>query len=315
MATSGVYNFNMTRDQIISAALRKVGQLDPEGQAATATQISNCSETLNAMIYGWNGAGPTIWQRKIGVVFLNSAQAIYTLGSNNAVGGDHASLTHAFTTLTAAASGTSLTVASITGISNGDNIGIQLTNGTLYWTTVNGTPSGSTISLSVGLTSGASVGAAVFAYTTKLARPIRVVDGYIRQTAGNDTPIRILSIEEYNRFGMKTSPGNTTQVLYQPLVGSGQLSLYPVPNNVAVRLFIEMHYPFQGFNSGGDTGDFSQEWMQAIIWGLALELGIEYGVTESRLSLIGGMSTKWFDMANATSQENSTFFQPDPMGG
>jgi hypothetical protein len=67
------------------------------------------------------------------------------------------------TTLTAAyVSGTSITVASITGFTNGAAISVMLTNGTTFTTTINGAPSGSTITLASGAGSGASSGAQVW---------------------------------------------------------------------------------------------------------------------------------------------------------
>jgi hypothetical protein len=68
------------------------------------------------------------------------------------------------TTLTApiSSTGTSLPVASIAGFANGQAINIMLTNGTVFETTISAPPSGSTIVIAAGLSSGASAGAQVW---------------------------------------------------------------------------------------------------------------------------------------------------------
>ena len=67
------------------------------------------------------------------------------------------------TTLTATAvtGATTLTVASIANMANGDSISIYLDAGGLFNTTISGTPSGSTVTLAAGLPSQASSGAGV----------------------------------------------------------------------------------------------------------------------------------------------------------
>lgn len=71
------------------------------------------------------------------------------------------------TTLSAdmAAGSLSITVASVTGISDGDSIGIGLDNETIHWTLVNGDPDATllTVPLLVGAWSGASSGNTVYA--------------------------------------------------------------------------------------------------------------------------------------------------------
>jgi len=49
MATSGVFTWELNRDEIINAALRKIGVLG-EGVSASATQITTGAEALNSMI-------------------------------------------------------------------------------------------------------------------------------------------------------------------------------------------------------------------------------------------------------------------------
>jgi hypothetical protein len=60
MATSGTTTWQTTRDSAISSALRKLAVL-PSGGTASATQISDASDALNAMIKGFHADGMPLW--------------------------------------------------------------------------------------------------------------------------------------------------------------------------------------------------------------------------------------------------------------
>lgn len=305
MGTSNTYGHNLTKNQIIEDAAELAGIFDPEGQTLTASQYTRYTRALNNMIAAWQADGLQIWTRQIGAVFLQKEQITYVIGPN----GDHSTLNPITTTLTSG-SGTSITVGDTTGMTNGDNIGIEQSAGTMYWTTIASVDSTTTLTLSVGGTD-YLVDGQVWAYTTKLARPLRANDGYIRQSYGNDTPIKILSEEEYMRFGVKTSPGLTTQIWYQPLLTNGKLYCYPVPSTSNTIAYIEFHYPFQDFVSSGDNPDFPNEWLMAIVYGFAAHLGFSSGMDEKRLTMLEAKAKYWHEFALGTSQEDSVYMQPD----
>jgi len=306
MPTSGDYAYNLTRNEIIDEAAELAGIYDPEGQALTASQYTRYTRALNNLISAWRADGLTIWSRRIGAVFLQKSQATYQLGS----AANHSSLTHEATTLTSG-SGTSIVVGTTAGMTAGDYIGIEQDTETMFWDTIVSVDS----NIALTLTTGGSdylVGGAVWTYTTKLSRPLRIKDGYVRQSSGgNDTPIKVLSQEEYMRFGVKTTPGLTTQVWYQPLIENGIVHCYPVPSASNTILFLELHYPFQKFVASSDNPDFPPEWLNAIIYGLAVNLGYRTGMEEKRLNMLKQDAEYWHQYALGTSQEESVYFQPD----
>lgn len=59
MATSGVYDFNLTRDEIISAALRKLEIYDPD-----PAQISYADEALNLIVKSLQSYNVFLWARE-----------------------------------------------------------------------------------------------------------------------------------------------------------------------------------------------------------------------------------------------------------
>jgi hypothetical protein len=309
MASSGVYSFNLTRDNIINAALRKIGILDPEGQVATATQITNAAETLNAIVKAWQNTGLQIWERKLVAVPLISGKGQYDLTTTS---GDIAWQSNWQTTISvAAASGaTTITVTTVTGMVSGMGIGIQLATGTWYWTTINGAPAGNVVTITAGLSGAANQYAKVIAGPA-CARPTRLLDGMLNQSNGSDMPIRIITKEEYLRFGAKTSTGTPVQVVYDPNINYGIFNTYPVINVAGYTLFLEALTLFEDFVNSTDNPDFPPEWLMALVWGLAYELAIEYQVTETRLGLLEKSRDKWLFDAEASSQEPSVLFQPD----
>jgi len=62
MTTSSVYTYSRTRDQIVTAALRKLGVL-AEGQTPSAQDLSDGAESLNAAVAELRGKGMMLWAR------------------------------------------------------------------------------------------------------------------------------------------------------------------------------------------------------------------------------------------------------------
>jgi hypothetical protein len=78
MATSGITTWELTRDTIIAAALRKLGVL-AEGVSANPTQISTGAEALNAVVALFQTKGMPLWKRTTQTVPLVLGQQAYTI--------------------------------------------------------------------------------------------------------------------------------------------------------------------------------------------------------------------------------------------
>lgn len=332
MATSGTVTYRVTANTIINAALRLVGAFDSDTGSASATQTSNALEALNMMVKTWQTKGLQLWERKYGIIFPQKLQAVYVIGSPGP-SGDHATLStplksnFVLTTLSAnAASGaTTISVNSITAqldsvgspgvtITNAYNIGVQLDDGTLQWTTVSGAPSGTTVTLAAALTGAASSGNYVYCYQTKLFRPLRILDAFMRRAdGGNDIPVRILSREEYNRFGLKSSSGTGIQLYYDPQENVGHIYIYPTPADVKQLMHIEFQKPIEDFATSADDFDMPQEWHEALKFNLAIRIAPEYEVSVYKYNQLKNLADETFDQLNGWDQEAaSVYLQPDP---
>jgi hypothetical protein len=60
MTISGNANWNMTRDAIVNASLRKIGVL-VDGGVVTSTQLTNAQEALNNLVFSLYAQGMPVW--------------------------------------------------------------------------------------------------------------------------------------------------------------------------------------------------------------------------------------------------------------
>lgn len=79
MATSGITISELSRDQIITRALRKIGVL-AEGVAASATQLSEGAEALGPLVKEMQTLGMPLWKRTDYALTLTNGVSSYTIG-------------------------------------------------------------------------------------------------------------------------------------------------------------------------------------------------------------------------------------------
>lgn len=151
-------------------------------------------------------------------------------------------------------------------------------------------------------------------YTLNTPKPLKVFQAWNHDTTSNvDIPMRIISKQEYNVLGNKTSSGNPIQVYYDPRRDDGILHVFPVPSTadaVNNNLHLVYHAPFEDFDSSTDLPDFPQEWYDAITYGLATRLAPEYGLSSTdRKALWQEMTLIKQEALNFGLEEGSLFFQ------
>jgi hypothetical protein len=80
MSTSGNTSWELTRDDIISAALRKIGVL-AEGQVATSEQVTNAAQALNSLVALFETKGMPLWKRVEQTIAPILGQQAYTVAN------------------------------------------------------------------------------------------------------------------------------------------------------------------------------------------------------------------------------------------
>ena len=310
MTTSGTYAYNPNVNTIINRALRQCGAI-AQGEAPAAADTQDALDALNAMVKEWQVDGINVWAEVTGTVFLQPGQTTYQIG----VGTTDAVCLNApptnaplFTTLTAPGSGSSITVASIAGMTSGMSIGIQLASGVNFWTTINGAPSGSTVSLLAALPSSAASGALVFFYAGAFMRPLRVpfARRYILASKVSN-PLIVMSRLDLQALSTQYNPGTPTQFFFDPQMTLAQLTVWPAPADNTDAVIFTAQRPLQDLSTVGNTLDFPQEWVSAVAWNLACELAPEYDVPMERFQMLSLQAAKHKSIVKAWNKE------PEPL--
>jgi hypothetical protein len=306
MARSGNYDFDLDRNGIVRGAIRIVkgmGGQARKGVKVAQAELSEAGEALNMLLKQWQSEDVGLWLNKELIIFLAYQDGKYSLGPS----GDHATLAMIETELSSssAASDTTLTVDSITGITSGDAIGIELDANTLQWTTVNGAPSGSTVTITAGLTSTAGIDNNVYTYTTMSQRPLEITSANLVRDAGNETPLHIATRQEWNEIAKKNVDGVPSQIYYDPQLDSGILYVWTRPSTTDMYIKARAKMPIQDLDAAVDDPDFPPECHRAVKFNLAIDLCHEYtGIDMNRYYAVNRQAVQ---ALNVVKQFNADF--------
>lgn len=232
MTTSSTYTWELTRDQIITDALRKVGAIDEE-TTPTATQLTIGARTLNGVAKVLAGSvGMPLWAIDE-TSFSLTATASYLIGVGQ---------------------------------------------------------------------------------TVNVPKPIKILQAW-KTTNSIDTPVRIISIDEYNNLANKASTGTPVNLSYEPELVTGTIKIYPVPDTYSISnttIKIRYHRQFQDFTAASETPDFPQEWHLPLTYHLAYALAPDYGTPTTDKKDLLSQATMYTQMALEAGYENASIeFRPD----
>ena len=309
MATSGSVDWTVTRDEIIKAAYRLV--VSDEDFTPTTNQTNNAALLLNGIVKSYNASlGMPLWALNYAFILPVSGTYAATIGSG------HVTASYTRTTLSAdsAANDTTIDVTSASGISSTYYIGVELDDGDMHWTTVDGAPSGTIVTLTAGVASAASSGNNVYCYQTKLNRPLRIVQAYSIVgdvlSSTSDIPVTMVTTEEYLKLSNKSQEMYPLYLNYEPLL-AGTVKFWPRFSNGERVVVIRYHRALEDFDATGDTPDFPQEWNLPLIYELAVALAPTYNVEVTKLSTLRKERDKWVsEVSENDYEEGSIYFQP-----
>lgn len=322
LSTSGTFTYSASVITLLTAALR-LAQIIGDEETPTGTQLESGMDAFSAMVKGWQASGIHLWTEEESILFPNPGQTDYSVGS--AVTADHSAPWYQLNQMTlvnAAATAATALVVTLTNrvpINVGDQIGIQLINGTNYWTTIANVV-GSAITLTAGLPSAAAAGAIVFDYAPELVRPLRVMSGRRRNYAsGIDIPMNMWARLDYQNQPNKSTSGVITAFFYDPQTqggatqqayslssATGVLNLWPSPSDNTNGFRFTSQRPIMDLSNLANIPDFPVEWNAALKWNLAMEIGPEYGTPLEQLQIIDKQATKWFGMASSWDRESES---------
>jgi len=274
VATSGTRTVTRTRDDIIKGAYRLLGLIDAGGTVPHPEMIVNAADDLNDMIMDWQADGVGLWLKADATLYMQKGTASYNIGPT----GDHCTLSADETTVNGdvASGSATIVVTSATGITASDYIGVELDSGDFQFTTVSGSPAGTTVTLADVLTDAVNDGAFVFTYTTKVSRPLYLESVRFVQDDDTELQIEIRGRDEYFAVNDKTDEGTPNFVYYDPQLTNGKLYVWQPPSDVEYRLKFTVMQPIEVFTAGTDSPPFPQEWFNALRYGLADYMGPQY---------------------------------------
>lgn len=306
MATSGVSTFNLTTSQIIDRAGRLSGAFQA-GETPSALIYQHFLQALNSMIKEWTGRGIHLWCETEAILYLQPSQIQYGLGGSST---DNASETSVQTTTSvAAASGaTVLTLTSTAGMANGDHIGVYLPTSAIFWTTISGAPTSTTVTLASAVTANISAGSFVFTYTTKVLRPLRILSARRRQLQAEvtdeiDTALLPMARLDYREMPNKYSTGTVTQYFYDPQLVTGQFWVWPAPLDSSSAITFTWMRQIQDFTTAANTPDLPQEWLNTICYNLAVEMAPEFDLPPQRFAMLQAQAAAKLDLLSGWDKE------------
>jgi len=287
-STSGTYNYSVTQYQVIRQSMLDVGALDALEQP-TPEEYTDCSFKLNMLVKQIMAKqdfahGMKVWTRERSELFLGYTKYVYNLG----VTGDNwaasttglqypQTINSVLTSAAAAANQAVITVASSANVNLNDYIGV-LVGSDLQWSTVSAVNTVTNqVTLAANLTGPVASGAQVYNYTVKAQRPEVIVAAVLRDIYYNDTPLKVMNVEEYESLPTKAMPtfqSDPTAILYETkyTVQKPNGRLYidcGGAQDVTKYLHLTYLRPVQDLNNPGDCPDYPQRYYQMLV----LELG------------------------------------------
>ncbi len=276
MSVSGTNNFNTTRDQLVRDALEEIRVLGAE-DPLSAADLQKGVRYLNAMIYAWAKKQIYIWKNQSAAVFITPDDIEFTLGGANTV---HASDEYHNTTLEAnyTTGDTLLSVTSSSGMAVADNIGIEMDDGTRFWTTISAVNSSTAVTITDALEGDTTESNTVFTYTTALTKPLNIIDCRRNNSYGNQKKMYIYNYDKYMDIVVKTPGSSDPSIfMYEPRLTEGLLHVWPPTNDIRSFLNINYHKAIFDVGGAGNNLDFPPEWAEALRLNLAVRLLHPFG--------------------------------------
>lgn len=275
-------------------AVENLQVLASGGTIVTADQTL-ALRRLNVIVKQYQGRsdsapGMKIHTRQRITLMLAKGQQAYQIGPA-AANARCSALVGRTTVATAYVSGTSLSVAAVTdtttypgttiSMTSADFIGVQLNDGTIGWTTLNGTPGSSPATLTAGFSVAAASGNYVYWFTNRAQRFPVIESAVIRNSSYTTSPLNVYEVAEQYDQGVsdKYADGAPTSILVEPLRITTLVTLNSQPTDVTQQIIMTVLYPAEDYDATTDDIAFPQEALRFLAWELSWEIHPAFGVS------------------------------------
>lgn len=192
---------------------------------------------------------------------------------------------------------------------SGDFIGIQLDDGTRQWTNIVTVDSTTQVTLNDALTDDVASGNTVFSYTTKLDRPLRIIDGRSIRTPGTtELPLLVFNRQEYFEMSDKSTASTVNNFYYSPQLNTGELYLWPTSDSVKQYLKVTYIRAIDIVVNNADALDIPSEWMLALSFNLAASLLPAFKIDPPRQQILDTQAQILLDEALSFDHEFASMY-------
>ncbi len=190
----------------------------------------------------------------------------------------------------------------------GDYVGVELTAGTRQWLRLVSV-SGDTLSLSGALIGNAAADLSVYTYSTKIDKPMRIMDVMYEQTIGNgEVPIENVPRKTYMQQTDKVTSGSITSVYYQPLINDGKMFVWNTSNNCTSLIKFGYVKPMEVLIDTASEPLFPSEWYLPLAYALAALIAPEYKTDANKLMYLEQKSAQLLESVLTYDNENESLF-------
>ncbi len=315
MAISGTSTYTLTAAGIVTEAFSKIGVRAVE-QAIQSNEMQDGITALNTLLKTWSTKDLHIWAKKEGVLFLDPGTETYLLSSTGSRTSYLADFISTTTTSAVALGSATIPVTSSTGMAVGDSIGLRVNADTRFWSTILTVDSATQVTMNDNTTAAVASGSSVFTYTTKAERPMRVLSAR-RKLFGSDNEIPVIrwARQQYYDQVNKGSQGTVIAYYYSPQLDAGEFSVWQQASDVDQFLRLTFYEQLDDITSQTQNVEFPQEWLECLIYNLAVRLGIDYDTPIEKYQKIVGMAGILLEEMEAWGMEQGNLFISPNYGG
>lgn len=189
----------------------------------------------------------------------------------------------------------------------GESIGFRVNASLREWNIVTRVLSSTELEVKNLVVNNGAINASILAYKNLAPRPLKLRNYRSRTSVVKDEiPMNTWSRSQYMRQTIKNSQGLPTQAYYDPQLDNGRLYVWQVASDVNQMVLFTSDTPLEIMVENSNDPDFPAEWFNMLSWGLASEIGPEYGIPAQRQQIIDQKAGLSKDTASGWDEESGS---------